>query len=339
MVILVLKTLIMIQEKSVKFDAIIEIIPQIDLVDISSLNFTKEAITLEEQEVEKTIKGMLESKATMVEEKDESTSLQNGLFAVFNFEGEKENGERPPEMKADEHLLEIGSGQFIPGFEEGMIGMKKGEKKIIELTFPADYHAEDLKDAKVKFHVELLEIKKKDLPDLDEEMAKEFGHDSVDDLKEKTKKRILDQKERESTRKLNQEIVEKLVEMHDFDLPLALIAQQEESLKQEVRQTLQQQNAGIQEEEYFEKWKDDLRQKAVFQVRSGLILDGLAQKYEIEATEEDFDQKLQEVADSSNLDVEQIKGFYQNDPKVKSNLMYSIREEKTFQKITEVIGI
>ena len=127
-------------------------------------------------------------KAEMTEIKDDAVKIENGHFAVFNFEGEKEDGSKPDNMKAEEFLLEIGSGQFIPGFEDQMIGLKKGEKKTLELTFPVDYHEEDLREAKVKFHVEILELKEKKTPELDDELAKEFGFESVDDFKQRIDK-------------------------------------------------------------------------------------------------------------------------------------------------------
>src|SRR5690606_14037228 len=138
------------------------------------------------------------------EVKDEAHKLATGDFAVFNFEGELKDGSKPDNMKADEYMLEMGSGQFIPGFEDGMVGMKKGEKKDVKVTFPADYHKESLKSAPVTFHVELLEIKQKNFPELTDELAKEFGFESVADFTTKNKERMATQKKREVAAKLQQ---------------------------------------------------------------------------------------------------------------------------------------
>jgi trigger factor len=185
-------------------------------------------------------------------------------------------------MKGSEFMLEIGSNQFIPGFEDAMIGMKKGEKKTIDLTFPADYHQEDLKNAKVKFHVEALEIKEKKTPELNDELAKEFGFDSALDMQEKTKVRQVTQKARESQEKLHQEILEKFIADNKFDVPQLLIEDQKKALMQDLSQNLKQQGFGEDMLKlYFEKWQDDLNQKAEFQVRSGLVLDTLAKKYNV----------------------------------------------------------
>jgi len=326
--------------KSISFDAVVEIFPSVALKDMSKLSFEKDTVFFDEAELEKMKKNYLGSKAEMVEVEDKAAALKDGQFAVMNFEGERASGEKPENMKGEEFVLEIGSGQFIPGFEEQMIGMKAGEKKTIEVTFPEEYQAEELQNEKVKFHVELLEIKEKNYPEFTDELAKEFGFESVADFNEKNKANIMDQKEKAAKQKLNQEILEKLVSENEFDVPVALIAQQEEHLKEDVKKTLSQQ--GFNEEmmaDYFEKWKDDLREKAIFQVKSGLILDSFAKENNIEANQEDYEKKLEEVAKTSGLGVDQIKGFYDQDEKMKNNLMFAVREEKTFEKMYDLVTI
>lgn len=326
--------------KSVHFDAVVEIFPDVDVKDMSTLSFSMDSTEVTEEDVQKLKDNYLGSKAEMVALEDEGVTLDKGHFAVLNFQGEKEDGERPENMKGEEYLLEIGSGQFIPGFEEGMTGMKAGEKKDLELSFPEDYHQEDLKGAKVKFEVELLEIKEKKLPELTDELAKEFGFESVEDFNTKNKENLVVQKQRAADEKLHQEILEKLIEENQFDVPLALVAQQENYVKQDLERTLGQQ--GFDESmkgEYFSKWKDDITERAMFQVRSGLILDSLAKKFEVEVGDEDFNAKLEESAKSSGLDIEQIKKYYDSDANIKQNMMHVIREEKTFAKIKEVVKI
>jgi trigger factor len=212
-----------------------------------------------------------------------------------------------------------------------MIGMKKGETRDIKVTFPAEYQDESLKNAPVTFHVELLEMKQKILPDLTDELAKEFGFESVADFTIKNKERMALQKKREVTNKLQQEILEKLIQENLFDVPKALIDDQKESVKQELTKNLKQQGYNEQMINlYFERWDADVTQKATFQVRSGLILDKLAKNYHIEATDVDMDKKIDEMVAQSGMKKEEITKFYMSNEKVKRNLMYAIREEKTF---------
>lgn len=322
---------------SVKFDALVEIFPEVKLKDMSKLSFKQDKVTVTAKEVKEQEKSHLASKSEMKEVKK---ALKKGLFAVMNFQGETADGERPENMKGEEFLLEIGSGQFIPGFEEGMIGMKTGEKKDVEVTFPSDYQAAELADAKVKFEVELLEVKEKTFPKFSDELAVEFGFDSVEDFTTKTTENLTSQKERQVLEKLHQEILEKIVSENEFEVPAAMIAQQKDHLMKDVTNTLKQQ--GFNETmmaEYFEKWSQDLDEKAIFQVKSGLILDTLAKEHNIEASEADFDKKMEESAKGSGLDIEQVKSYYATNDTIKKNMMYAIREEKTFEKLKEVIKV
>lgn len=322
------------EENKISFEATVEIFPEVEVKDYSKYEFKKEDDKVTDEDFDNLVKRYLEPKAEMVEATDENRKLENGLFAVFNFEGEKEDGSKPAEMKAEEFLLEIGSGQFIPGFEEKMIGLKKGDKETLELTFPADYHQEDLQNAKVKFHVEILEIKEKKVPELTDELAKEFGFENKEEFNKKTRETLEVQKKRETQQKLHQEILEKLVSENSFDVPNALLAQQKKSVQDDLAANLKSQGFDDKmAQSYFEKWDDDITQKAEFQVRSGLILDTLAKKLEVEAKEEDLEAKFDEMAAQSGMDKAQVETYYKSNENIKSNLMYAIREEKTFDKL------
>jgi trigger factor len=326
--------------KTVAFEATVEVIPDFELKDYKSYTFKKDSEAVSDEDFETLKKNYLSSKAEVAEVKDANHKLAKGDFAVFNFEGEKADGSKPENMKAQEYMLEIGSGQFIPGFEDGMIGMKKGEKKDIKVTFPADYHEESLKNAPVTFHVEVLEIKQKNFPEFTDELAKEFGFESVADFTTKNKERMATQKKREVQTKLQQEILEKLIAENKFEVPNALLEDQKESVKQELSRTLKQQGfndqmIGL----YFERWNDDVTQKASFQVRSGLILDKLAKKYNIEATEADLDVKIDEMVAQSGMKKDEIAKFYKSNENIKRNLMYAIREEKTFAALMKEMKV
>ncbi|MBK26680.1 MAG: trigger factor [Halobacteriovorax sp.] len=326
--------------KSVSFNAVVEVFPTVEIKDLSKLSFKKEKVEIKDEDVESIKNNYLGSKAEMIEITDEKATLGKGHTAVMNFQGTTADGEKPESMKGDEFLLEIGSGQFIPGFEEGMIGMKKGEKKSIDLTFPEEYHAEELKGAKVVFDVELLEIKEKKLPEFNDELAKEFGFESVEDFNTKNRENLVMQKEKAADEKLHQEILETLIKENTFDVPGALVAQQENYLKEDVKRNLSQQ--GFNEpmmEEYFQKWADDLKEKAQFQVRSGLILDTLAKKFEVETSDSDLDAKIEETAKGSGLPVEQLKQYYSSDENIRKNMMYAIREEKTFEALKSQVKV
>lgn len=328
------------EKNNITFEATVEIFPEVEVKDFSKYEFKKDDDKVTDEDFQNLLKRYLEPKAEMVEVKDEKQKLENGLFAVFNFEGEKEDGSKPADMKAEEFLLEIGSGQFIPGFEEKMVGLKKGDKEVLELTFPKDYHQEDLQNAKVKFHVEILEIKEKKTPELTDELAKEFGFETVDEFKKKTRETLEIQKKREVQQKLHQEILEKLVADNSFDVPSALLAQQKKSVQDDLAANLKSQGFDDKmAQSYFQKWDGDITSKAEFQVRSGLILDNLAKKLEVEATDADLETKFEEMAAQSGMGKEEVSKYYKSNENIKSNLMYAIREEKTFDKLIEKMKV
>ncbi len=320
--------------KKVAFEATVEVIPDFELKDYSKYAFKRDDDKVTDADVEKVKDQYLASKSELSEVTDAAATLKKGQFAVLNFEGERRDGSKPDNMKATDYMLEIGSGQFIPGFEDGMTGMKKGESKTIALNFPNDYHETELRGEPVKFKVDLLEIKERRLPAFTDELAKEMGYESVADFKAKTSARLAVQKKREVQAKLQQQILEKLIEENKFDVPAALIEDQKQGVRQDLGRTLQQQGFNAEMVEmYFERWADDIQKKAEFQVRSGLVLDKLGKKYNIEAKESDLDAKLDEMAAQSGMKREELAHFYKSNANMKRNLMYAIREEKTFEKL------
>lgn len=327
------------QGESISFDALVEIFPTIELKDYTSLEFTRDEVKIEEADLENIKKNQLDQKAEM-KEVEGDVALAKGHHAVFNFEGVKEDGSRPDNMKGQEYLLEIGSGQFIPGFEDGMMGMKAGDEKNIDLTFPADYHVEELKEAKVTFEVKLLEIKEKIYPEWNDETAKELGYESVEDFNTKNTEAMTAQRNRAADEKLHQEILEKLIAENTLEIPKAMVTQQEDYLKEDLKRSLMQQGFNEQMmEEYFSKWAGDVTSKAEFQVKSGLVLEELGKKYAVESTDADLEAKVDEMVKSSGMEADKIREYYMSNEQMKKNMMYAIKEEKTFAALKKDLKI
>ncbi len=326
--------------KNVSFDATVEVFPEIKLKDYSKFSFKKDSAVVTDDDIFNVKKNYLSSRSEMTEVKDASAKISKGIFAVINFQGERADGSTPENMKGSEYLLEVGANTFIPGFEDGVIGLKKGDKKSLELIFPTEYHMAELRNEKVKFEVEILELKEKKLPDLTDDLAKEFGYLSADDFMTKNKEVLKTQKERQVLQDLHQKILEKLVEENKFDVPATMVVAQEKYLKEDLAKNLKQQGFNdAMLSEYYEKWAKDLTTKAEFQVRSGLILDTLATQFKVETSEKDLDEKFSEMAKTSGLSLDEVKKYYKGNDALKKNLIYAIREEKTFEKLREALKI
>jgi trigger factor len=326
--------------RSVSFDAVVEVFPEITLKPYAKLEFTQKKVEITDEDLKRVEENYLGNKAEIVEVKDKAAALAKGQFGVINFAGEMPDGSKPDNMKAEEFMLEIGSSQFIPGFEDGVIGMKAGDEKILQLTFPNDYHMDSLRGVLVKFSVSLKEIKEKKLPAFTEEFAKEVGYESIADFKAKNRDMLLKQRTRANEQDLHQQILERLVKDNHYDVPQAMITQQEKHLKEDLEKTLKSQGFNEQMmEEYFKKWSTDMTQKAEFQVRSGLILDTLGRDFKIEPNEEDFKAKLKEMALTSKIDVDKLEQYYTSNENLKKNMFYALREEQTFAKLKEKLTI
>ena len=313
--------------ESLSFEAKVEFIPEIEIKEISQYSFIQEKIEVKDEELEEIQKYYLKEEAQMVPV--EEGSLEKGQFAILNFKGEREDGSFPEEMAGKEYLLEIGSGQLIPGFEDKMIGMKIDEKKVLELTFPVDYHQKDLQGAKVKFHVELLEIKEKKYPEWTDELTQKFGYESVEDFNKKNKEFLENQKKEKSEDKLHEAILKKLIEENPFDLPPAIVFQEKKSLEEKTRKTLEYQ--GFTEkmvQNYFSKRQEDFLKKAEFQLRSALILNHFVEKFKIEVSDLELEERANEISKMQTLSEEN-----------KNQLKYALREEKAFERICREVQI
>lgn len=328
------------EDKKVSFEATIEVFPEIALRPYESYQFEQDDPAVTNKDLQDLRERYLSSKAQMIEVADKNATLQKGQSAVMNFQGVKEDGDRPENMKGEEYVLEIGSGQFIPGFEDQMVGMKAGEKRDLHVTFPAEYHEPSLKSAKVKFEVELLEIKEKKLPELTDELVKEFGFESAADFDKKNHEQLVYQKDRMSKEKLHQAMLEKFVGENSFDVPTAMVYQQEEHVKKDLEEKLK--NQGFNDKmvkEYLSKWHEDVHAKATFQVRSGLILDQLGKDMKIEVTPADIEVKMQDMAKHSGLSLDKVKAQFDANAQANRNLYYSLREEKTFNELAKKVKI
>ena len=326
------------KDQALSFEAIVEYIPEVTIKDYTHFTFTQDDTAVSKDDAKAVMARQLDSKAQMVEVKD--ATLAKGHFAVINFQGTTEEGESPENMKGEEFVLEIGPGSFIPGFEDALVGMKAGDQKDVPLTFPDDYHQADLQKSKVTFAVELLEIKTQEIPVLTDALAKDLGYTSKDDMQAKIKSNLQYQRQRAAQEKLHQQILDQLIEENQFEVPQALIEDQEKSLRENLSGELQRKGFGeSQAQDYFTKWASDLKEKAIFQVRSGLILNTLAQEHSIEVTDQDLDAKYDEMAQQSGLTREEIQQYYSQNEDIVKNLCYAIQEEKTFAQICKKIKI
>ncbi len=313
-----------------KFTAVFEVRPDVKLKKYKGLEVEKEILDVKDEVVDKIIEDIRSSKATIVPV-IELRAAQLGDMAVIDFEG-KIDGELLPGGTAKEHMLELGSKNFIEGFEEGIIGMNPGDKKTIHLKFPENYQEVAISGKPVDFEVTLKEIKKKVLPVMDDEFAKTLGnHDSVSHLRAEVKKDVTQSEEKRVKDDLKTRILQALVTANDFEVPQSMLKEQKDILIEDVHGRMKQDGmTESQFEDYKVKWDADFNKSAKFIVCSSMLVNTVAKEEKLLATPADFEERMEKYAKQSGMEIEKIKAFYAKDEN-KSRVMFQLTEEKVME--------
>lgn len=297
--------------KSLIFTAKVTVKPEVTLGQYKGLEVEKLDDTVTDEDVEQELKRLQERHAELVV-KEEGT-VENGDTVVIDFEGFVD-GEAFEGGKAENYSLVIGSGTFIPGFEEQLIGMAAGEEKDIEVTFPEEYHAEQLAGKPAVFKIKLHEIKTKQLPALDDEFAKDADEEveTLDALKEKIKERLTNEKKEEAEAALRDAVVQKATENAQMDIPEVMVKNETDRMIREFEQRLQMQ--GLNLDLYYQfsgqdeaALREQMKEEAEKRVRVTLTLEAIVKAENIDVTEEEVEKELQEMASLYNLSVDKLK--------------------------------
>ena len=332
------------KDQPLVFKAKVQVKPEVTLGDYKGLEVEKASSEVKKEMVDHEIETM-RNRYAKIEDVEEG-ALAHGDIALMDFEGFVD-GEAFDGGKAENHSLEIGSGSFIPGFEDGMVGMVIGEEKDVTVTFPEEYHAENLAGKDAVFKVNLKGMKRKSLADLDDEFAKDVSEfETLDELRKDVEEKMAKAMEDQSTNSLRMELMEKAAENITVEVPEVMIDSKIEGYVKDLEQRLAQQGATL--EQYLEfsgldmdKVKEEYRPRADVQVKIDLMLEEVVKAEGIETSEEDVDQELEKMASMYGQDKENLKTFFEAQGEMKS-LKRSIAFEKAVDliqaeaKITEV---
>lgn len=309
------------------FTAEFEIRPEVKVAQYEGLKIEKERLEIPAEKIQSVLENIRQNQAETVPV-FEDRPLQEGDIADLNFKGMM-NGADLPNGSAEGHQLEIGSGQFIPGFEEAMTGMKAGTSKTISLKFPDEYHEKSIAGQPVQFEVKLNSIKKKSLPELNDEMAKKVGKfETLNDLKKAIEDDIKNTEERRIKEEVRNNILKALADANPVETPQSLVQEQKQALIEDFKKRLSQQGFGDKEfDDYKSKWDQDFESTATFMVQSTFLLDKLAEDLKLRATQEDFENKIKEFSEQSGMEVDKVKQFYQDGDR-RGKMLFQITEEK-----------
>ncbi|AFI29341.1 trigger factor [Bacillus stercoris] len=297
--------------ESLIFTAKVTVKPEVKLGDYKGLGIEKDDTTVTDEDVQNELKALQERQAELVVK--EEGAVEEGNTVVLDFEGFVD-GEAFEGGKAENYSLEVGSGSFIPGFEDQLVGLEAGAEKDVEVTFPEEYHAEDLAGKPAVFKVKIHEIKAKELPELDDEFAKDIDEEveTLAELTEKTKKRLEEAKENEADAKLREELVLKASENAEIDVPQAMVDTELDRMLKEFEQRLQMQGMNLELYTQFSgqdeaALKEQMKEDAEKRVKSNLTLEAIAKAENLEVSDEEVDAELTKMSEAYNMPVENIK--------------------------------
>jgi len=309
-----------------EFKAEFPIAPEINF-DYSKLKVKKPVIKVEPSRVDEAIATLQNQ---MAKRKTTKKPIKSGDEVRFDFEG-KRAGKLVEGASAKNHTMTVGSGSFIPGFEENLIGLKQDDEKIFEVTFPKDYHVEDLKNAKVDFGVKINEVFAVDMPKVDDEFAKIVANKpNVKELRADIEKVLAEQSQEQNDKDYENQILDELLKKTQFNAPAQLIEQQVQQLESEMDKNLE--NSGMDRKKYLEiqkRTEDDLKAEvkaeADKRVRAALLLRDVIKRYKLTVSELEIDQELAKMAEQ-----------YKSDPKIQEELTHGhFREDLNNHLLTQ----
>ena len=290
--------------------------PEVTLGQYKGLEVKKGTVKVTKKEIEAELANYQNQFAELII-KEEGT-VENGYTAVIDFEGFKD-GVAFEGGKAENHSLEIGSGSFIPGFEEQVIGMKVGEEKEINVTFPEEYQSAELAGQEAVFKVKVHEIKTKVLPDIDDELAKDVNIDGIEtlaDLETYTKEQIKNKKQTEVESKFSDDIFNAVIENTPLEVPEAMIETETQTMLREVEQNLSQQGLNMElfqqlTGKTMEDMKTEMSEQAEKRVKFNLILAEIAKAENIEISDEEVDDEIKEIATYYGREFDEVKTIFE----------------------------
>lgn len=320
------------------FKAKVEIKPEVQLGEYKGLELEKLDTVVSEEDVNKELENLRQRHAEL-EVMPEGTAVENGDLVVLDFTGKKD-GVAFEGGTAEDYPLEIGSGSFIPGFEEQLIGMTLGEEKTINVTFPEEYHSKDLAGQPATFDVKIKEIKRKKLAELDDEFAKDVSEfETLQELKQDMENKLKTRKEAAAEAQLKQAAIEKAAENAEVDVPQAMVDAQIDDILQNFDYRLRMQ--GLTLENYLQYTNDtieNLRQRyqeeAQKAVKEQLVLEAIAKKEGIVAEDSDLEEEFKRLAETYKKEPHQIKEQLEKQGQLES-VKHSIIIDKTIQFLVD----
>ncbi len=321
-------------EGGIAYTAVIEVRPKVEPRNYRDRVFRKARVEVDQTDVEAQLEKLRADKATF-EPAPEGHAAGKDDMVVIDYEGSID-GEPFEGGRGEDRPLVLGSGNLVPGFEEGLVGATAGEERTLDVAFPEDYHAENLAGRSAQFRIQVKDIKTRVLPDLDDEFAKEVGGlGSLEELRDAVRDAIRSEREAEAARQLRQQVIDALLEANPFEVPESLVRDQQSRSLQRLRSDLENRGhdpeaLGIGKPEVQEAH----RRGAERAVRWAFLLQAIAKAEGIAATDGDVDDRIRAIAEADGRPTSLIRSFFEEQDQIDS-LRSSILERKVADWVVE----
>ncbi len=299
-----------ISNDGVEFNFKLTLKPTVKLGKYKGLNVKKDKVEVKKEEVEHEIEHL---RSHYAENIVKDGKVENGDIAIIDFEGFKD-GVAFEGGKGENYPLTIGSGSFIPGFEEQLIGMKAGEEREIKVTFPEDYHSEDLKGKEVTFKVKVNEVKEIKIPELNDDFFEDLGMEGINSketLEKQIKENITVRKESDAENKYIDELIEAAAKNVEVSIPEVMIKDEQDRMMKQYEQNLQMQGLSLEQFYKFtnsdeQALRDQMKEEATKRVKFRLMLEEIVVAEKIVVTDEDVDKEAEELANKYQMKKEEF---------------------------------
>ena len=318
------------------FTATVALKPDVVLGQYKGVEVPKPDRTVTDEDVEKALKEEQEKNARQITVED--GGAENGDSVVMDYEG-KIDGEPFEGGSAKNHTLVLGSGSFIPGFEDGLLGVKGGETRDVEVTFPEDYHAEELKGKKAVFTCKVEKVTRKELPELDDEFAQEVSEfDTLDAYKADVRKNLETKKEEAARQEIKDNAVSKAAQNSTIEIPAPMIDTQADRMIDNFARRLQAQGMSMQQYMQFtgsdeNMMREQVKPQAEIQIRNQLTLEKIAETENIQVSDEEVDQEIEKMAKAYNMEPDKMKEIIGDEEK--ENIRKDLAEQKAMDLVAD----
>lgn len=315
------------------FTATVAIKPEVTLGDYKGIEVEKKEAEVSEEEITAEIDKAREANSRLITIEDRAT--EDGDTVIIDFDGYVD-GKQFEGGYAEDYTLVLGSHSFIDNFEDQLVGKNLGEDIEVNVTFPEEYHVDELKGKPALFKVKIKEIQKKELPELDDDFAQDVSDfDTLDEYKADVEKKILENKENQIKREQEDQIIEKIIENAQMEIPQQMITAQTRQMTQEFAQRLQSQGLSLEQYMQFtgltpQKMMEDLEPQALKRIQSRLVLEAVVAAENIEASDEEIDKELENMASMYQMEIDKLKELIGDDEKKQIGMDLAVQKAVEF---------